>query len=790
MIKHRLQIFFLLLIITFSGFSQKKSKLSGFIRDAANSEPLIGAIIYSQNNDHYAVSDVYGHYTLHNKNHKTLTLNISFTGYKTQTITINVLSDTILNFNLVPGIEIEEVLVKGNVPIENSVNMSMHTLPLKELKQLPALGEADIIKVMQLMPGIQGGAEGRSGLYVRGGSPDQNLIMLDGTSMYYVNHYGNFLSLFHPEIISNLQLYKGAFPARYGGRMSSVIDLRMRQGNNKQHKKSIGIGLLSADLLIEGPIKKDTTSYIFSFRRFYLDALIRPITYLSSGGFSAGYKFFDLYGKISHVFSPETRFFVSIYIGEDAISSKVNQWNDNTFNGSHKNLWGNIMAATRLNTKLSNNVLADFALAYTSYKVCSADEYRVDSINFKNHIKSQVHDLTIKSDFKYSPLKNIEILIGAGGILHRFNPAITSNYISMADSVIVDKLDNTNFQADFESYTYIENTLSILNFVNLNLGMRYSNYFTGNTWYNKFEPRLMGAIGNKKTGAIKISYAQVMQSLHLLSNQNIGTPSDVWLPVTASIPPAISTQWILAYAKTFFSKYEFSVEAYKKQMVGLITYKEGVSFFSNDDINWQNKIEKNGKGETKGIEFYVRKNEGNTTGWIAYTWAKSQRLFENINGGKPFPFTYDRQHDLNIIINHNFNSKYNLSATWNYGSGYPITLETGYYKTYDVNWEPQDFDLTQTNPFIIDSKVALYSPKNSVRFKNYHRLDIAFQINGKTKKGRNKIWTFNIYNLFNNKNPAYYYYDWLDPKDKSKGITLWQQSGIPIMPSVTYRISW
>jgi hypothetical protein len=779
----------LLLIILLPHFIFSKNRvISGFVRDSLNNEPLIGATVWDVEKKIGTSTDNFGHYALTIPNKQETLLEVSFIGYQTKKIEIEKTAKRV-DFYLSEGLVLEEISVIGQKRIEERIETGVLSVPISQMKKLPVIGEPDVLKIMQLMPGIQGGSEGRSGLFVRGGSADQNLMLLDGAPVYYVNHYGNFLSLFHPEIISSLKLYKGAFPAKYGGRLSSVVDMRMREGNKKEHKGSFGIGLLSADILLEGPIKKDTTSYIFSARRFYLDAIMRPAILLISDFVTVGYQFYDIYGKISHAFNEDSRLFISLYAGEDSYGFRILPWEDENFKGKSKTSWGNILTTARLNSKINNKMVADFILGYTRYFNGQFQNYDIDSINFYSGTNSNVQDFSFKSEFNYTLSNWYEMSFGAGVVRHRFQPGSITSQVSMKDSIMSYNSFSNPIHIGWEPHAYLESIIKPFNFAKFNIGARYSSYWVDGYNYQKIEPRLLVVLGTNTTGVFKLSYTENMQPLHLLSYQNMGSPNDLWMPATAKIPPAQSAQYSIEYAKTLFRDYEISLQAYQKEFYNMIDYKDGVSYNTTDQ-DWQEKVEINGVGTSKGIEFLFRKNSGNTTGWLGYTLSKTDRFFESKNNGNPYPYIYDRRHDLSLVINHSFNKKYNLSASWVFGTGYPMTLDIGYYQNFMRPGYMRDNEPEGINPYVLAARAVLYSDKNGVRMGNMHKLDIAFNINGKTKKGRDKTWSFNLYNAYNRQNPAHYYYDWVDRNDKSKGKSLWQQSGIPIMPSFTYRVSW
>lgn len=774
----------LLLFCSVLTLAQGRSVVSGFVRDAETDEPLIGATVWAKSLKQGTIADQFGHYTLYGAGLEHDSIVVSFMGYRTSVQFVEMKPSVRLDFHLVEGISLETVEVIGQKRIEQRVEMGVLSMPLKEIKTLPSIGGADVLKIMQLMPGIQGGMEGRSGLLVRGGSADQNLMLLDGASVYYVNHYGDFLSLFHPEIISNMKLYKGAFPAKYGGRLSSVVDLRMREGNKKEHKGSFGIGLLSADLLLEGPLKKDTTSYLISARRFYLDALTRPLSYFMSQGMIVGYQFYDVYGKISHAFNENNRFYLSGYVGDDSFSVRYKPWDDKTFTGKTKTTWGNVLLTGRLNSKIGRRMIADFTTGYTRYRYLRGNDFDVDSTTYRNGMHSSIHDYFAKAELSYKFNSAYEIQFGGGTTYRLFEPGTTSTYLAEPDTVLMDVKTGSPSLNGLESYAYLENVLEPFEFLKLNIGGRLVSYRVDGELFTKIEPRLLVVLGNTRTGSLKASYAETMQAIHLLSYQNVGTATDLWMPATAQTPPGLAKQWSLGYSKSLGTNYELSVEGYQKNMTNLIGFKEGVSYTSGLG-DWQEKIEADGQGKVYGVEFLLRKLTGTTTGWIGYTYSKSERQFDGLNYGKWFPYLYDRRNDFSLVANHRFNDKYTLSASWVFGTGYPTTLETGFYQSFGVTTVSQP-----GGPFELTPDYVVYSSKNGFRMQYSHRLDLGFHINGYTKRGREKTWSFNLYNAYNQKNPAYYEYGWADRADRSKGKTLWQTSGLPIVPSFTYRVRW
>ncbi len=774
-------IFLLSVLLIFSIVaSAQKYTISGYISDAGNQERLIGAAVFVPGTTIGTISNVYGFYSLTLPQGK-YQITYSFVGYLPVTKEIDLNSDLSVNVSLSSNIELKEVDVvadKIDVGVQSS-QMSTTVLPVKTIKSIPALlGEVDIIKAIQLLPGVQSGTEGSSGLYVRGGGPDQNLILLDGIPVYNVNHLFGFFSVFNVDAINNVQLIKGGFPARYGGRLSSVLDIRMKEGNNEKIHGTGSVGLIAAKLAIEGPIIKDKMSFLVSGRRTYIDLIASPIIRVvnrNSYGedVSMGYYFYDLTTKLNYKFNEKHRLYLSAYMGNDKAYEKFRYEEYGYYSKDEFNLqWGNIIAALRWNYMINNKLFSNTSVNFTRYKFDTGmnSEYK-DSQGTETYqfdYFSGIDDWVFKTDFDYIPVPEHYIRFGANYTNHTFNPGVnaykesTSNSNSNVDTTFGNKKLYTD-----EAFIYLEDDMTLGKF-KINAGIHASAFYVNKKFYYNIEPRLSARFLIKPNWSVKAAYSQMAQYVHLLANSNIGLPTDLWLPVTDSIGPQLSTQYALGSMFTFGKGWELSLEGFYKEMNNLIGYKEGASFLLvNDD--WEKKIEI-GRGWSYGIEFLFRKTMGKTTGWIGYTLAWSDRQFDNISFGERFPYKYDRRHDISIVFSHKFSDKVDIGASWVFGSGYAVTLATEKYQSA--------FETYYTD-------IQYYPHRNSFRMPNYHKLD--FNVNfHKQKKWGQRTWSVGVYNMYNHLNPFFLYYSNEYSYNGQSKIVLKQASLFPVIPFVSY----
>lgn len=775
------KIFVLLsLLAAFSAFAQtKKYTISGYISDAESGEKLINAGIYESVKFRGTVSNAYGFYslTLPEGEYKIV---YSYVGFQTQEINVNLNADKKLNIALAYNNELEEVTVTANSANNKLTNaqMSKETINMGLIDKIPVLlGEADVMKSLQLMPGVQSGNEGSSGVYVRGGGPDQNLILLDGVPVYNANHLFGFFSVFNTDAINAFSMYKGGFPARFGGRLSSVIDIRMKEGNEKELSGGFQIGNISAKINVEAPIKKDKTAFHFSARRTYIDLLMKPFLDEENQG---GYFFYDMNAKINHKFSDKSRIYLSAYAGRDKASSDYSGENDSfytpdNYEDEKSNLsWGNITTALRWNYIFSSKLFSNTTITYSDYNFRVGSklwEYRNKKvIDFTEYsYKSGITDWSAKIEFDWYPSVSHSIKFGANYIYHTFRPGVETIKEEENNVVSDTKIGDKNIYAR-EINSFIEDNFSLTSRLKANVGVHYSAFKVADEFYSAFEPR--GSLSFLATDnfSIKASYAKMQQYLHLLSNSNVGLPTDLWLPATKRIKPQKSEQ--LAFGLFFEPAYgyDISVEGYTKTMNNLLAYKDGASFFGTSE-GWENKVEM-GKGRAKGLELMVRKTKGNLTGWIGYTWSKIEHQFENINQNRWFPARYDRTHDISIVLTQKLNDKIDFGATWVYGTGNAITLPTYEIKTIEANNKKNDV-FWREKPY--------FKNRNNYRMPAYHRLDLGVNFHKKKKHGV-RTWRISVYNVYNRHNPFY-----MEVRDGDNGTKKLRQTSIfPILPSISY----
>ncbi len=769
----------LLSVLVLYGFALNAQQvlISGFIIDGSNGEKLIGANIYDQVSKTGGVSNNYGFFSIGVTAGDSVELIFSYIGYKSKVQKLSAKTNQAINVELASGNLLDEVVIsaENDTPIDKRNEMGVLTIPVKQIENMPAIGgESDILKALQLMPGVQSGNEGNSGIYVRGGSPDQNLILLDDVPLYYVNHLGGFVSTFNTDAISNIKLIKGGFPARYGSRLSSVIDIRMKDGNQKEFHGSAMIGMVASKISVEGPIKRDTTSYIISFRRFMYDLITKPVSKIVFDGVGIGYSFYDFNAKINHRLSDKDRLFISCYAGDDKISFRVKDKNTNETsvmeNSTH---WGNTLAALRWNHIYGHKLFSNTTVTYTRYRYktelsnnTKAEDY---TKTLYNSYISGIYDLNAKIDFEYFINSSYKIKFGGNGIYHTFKPGVTEYRIGENNTYSTDTVfGNYNLKAK-EGAIYLENEFSLWKKINFNIGGRITSYYVNDTNFYFPEPRILTNIIITNRFSVKASYALMQQNVHLLSSSGVGMATDLWLPATKIVPPEKSQQYSLGVAQTLKNNtIEFSVEAYYKKMTNLISYKEG-AIFTGLLSDWQYNVENHGVGKSYGIEFLFQKKAGRTTGWIGYTLSRTTRQFANLNNGEPFTYKYDRTHDISIVWIYNLNENVNISATWVFGTGNAFTLATGTYNIItDDGYE----------------EVHIYDGINTFRMKPYHRLDFGINFH-KQKKWGERTWNVSIYNVYNRQNPYYYFYKNVDVYGYTQR-KLYQQSLFPIIPSVSY----
>lgn len=769
--------------------------ISGFVTDGASGERLIGANLYVPALQTGTVTNDYGFYSL-TLPADTLALRVSYLGYRLQTITVVLDRDREVNVELVRasvGLDEVEVVGEREERTVESTQMSVVALPVEEVKKLPAfLGEVDVIKAIQLLPGVQSGTEGSTGLYVRGGGPDQNLILLDGAPVYNASHVFGFLSVFNADALQNVRLVKGGFPARYGGRLSSVVDLSMKEGNLREYEVDGTVGLVFSSLTAQGPIVDDQASFIVSARRTYIDILARPFLKqrLTDGQRLTSY-FWDANGKVNWAPSQRDRFFLSTYLGRDVYGSTyetVDRQRDPVYRERNTGGadWGNVTATLRWNHLFSNRLFANTTLLYSRYafdvltRLEQIEEHDPPITRSEEIIyASGIEDVGVRIDFDYRPAPRHYIRFGASATRHTFNPGVSTLRLGLSDAGILDTTLTPNaFRfSGTDAFLYAEDDVTLSSSLKANVGLHASAMRVKGTTYTSLQPRLAVRYLVRPDWSVKASFGTMQQYLHLLTNTGINLPTDLWLASTDRIGP--QRAWQAALGTTVRrGVFVASLEGYYKDMRGLLEYEPGASYLSPNE-DWQDKVEV-GRGWSYGLEVLLRKKRGRTTGWVGYTLSWARRQFDGLNGGDPFPYRYDRRHDVAVVLTHALREGLDLGATWVYGTGQAVTLASARFFDGRV-LDPRFFGSSSELP-----ELVAYGKRGGYRLAAYHRLDVALNWNfGEAfffEAGESTL-SVGAYNLYNRKNPFY-----LFTTREPNGERVYKQASLfPVLPFVSYR---
>lgn len=799
------------LLIATTVLAQRGFTVSGYVTDAESGERLIGAAVYDTVSRQGTVTNTAGFYTLTLPNGKAGVLVASYVGYA-PSVPFTADSAQTHHFVLKSAMQLQEVTVTGHqsVSAPDNVQMSAIEVPVSQILAIPAIGgEVDVLKAIQLLPGVQAAGEGNAGIYVRGGGPDENLIMLDGAPLYNINHAMGMFSVFNADAIKNVTLYKGNFPAHFGSRLSSVIDVRQKEGNNTFWHGGLSIGLIASKLNLEGPIfskaqldslkagysPRAKTTFNISLRRTYFDLMTAPIiaAMTSEGGeggrLFAGYYFYDVNAKLCHTFSDKDRLSIGVYNGADVEYMRMREkYDDGRFNMHLNYSWGNTLAAIDWQHTINHQLFLNTQVHYSGY-YCRLDQGlsthdQTEDFDQKMGYNSMINDVAVRSQLEYTPNQQHQVQAGLEYTYHYFRPSVQNNFLYSGEDATLN-MDTTmggEVLHGHEVATYIEDTWTPCRWFRLNYGARFSMYGIKGKVYPSAEPRIGMRFLPHRDVAIKMSYSYMSQYVHLLSNSQVSLPSDLWVPVTTDIPPMRSMQVAAGISYNVCGQVELSVEGYYKRSLNLLEYKDGASFMSYTD-DWQKQVEV-GNGWSYGVEFLAQRKVGPVTGWIGYTWSRSMRQFDNINNGKPFHSKYDREHDLSITLQYQITPRFDVAATWVYGTGTRGTLATQVY--YDNG-----------------HMVQYFKERNGYQLPDYHRLDLALNFhfphkhaaNGKNGKedgyyGRSgwlknaeHILNISCYNVYCRMNPMFVEQSVSDGK-------LYQVSIFPILPSISYHFKF
>ncbi|MNJ90926.1 TonB-dependent Receptor Plug Domain protein [compost metagenome] len=790
----------ILLLFSFSlAWGQENATISGYINEESSGEPIIGGQVYEPALQKGAVTNEFGFYslTLPKGKHQLI---YRGGGLPSDTLEIDLTKDTVIRIELSESVQIDEVEINAKKADNvNSTKIGQIELDMSLVKKLPAfLGEVDVLKTIQLLPGVSSVSEGGQGFYVRGGGPDQNLVLLDNAQVYNASHLFGFFSVFNPDAIKSVNLIKGSMPANFGGRLSSVLEVNMNEGNNKKFKVTGGLGLISSRLTLEGPIVKDRGSFIVSARRTYIDVFMKAFLKKSSNFYGSSYFFYDLNAKMNYRLGPKDKIYLSAYYGKDLFNFGNKEDDFNV-----RMPWGNGIVALRWNHQFNSKLFLNTTATLTDYLFSFGSEQD----QFKFELKSGIRDYGGKMEFSYFPNTRHSIKMGVDYLFHTFTP--TSVSASQEDIVFDTGLAQKLFS--HESGVYVQDEMDIASWFRVNAGVRVSMYqftgpftryykgITGHTdstkTYRKgeiiqsyfgFEPRISARFLLKDKSSIKAGYTYNNQYVHLASLSAVSLPTDIWYPTTDKARPQKGWQASLGYFRNFNdNKWETSVEVYYKKMENVIEFKEGALPTDNVNDNTDNLLVY-GTGWSYGAEFFVKRTFGKVTGWIGYTLAKSDRYFPDIQDEK-YPAKYDRRHDLTLVGTYELNKRWTFGFSFIYASGNTLTLPNSWY------FHNQDL-------------LFNYGPRNSTRMAPYHRLDLSAtwydkptktKIDKKTgekievaKRFRQNV-AFSVYNVYNRANPYFLYID-NDGNITSNDfkISVKQVSLFPILPSVTWNFEF
>jgi hypothetical protein len=771
--------FYLFCLILGLQWAQAQNKprytISGYVTEQGSKELMPFVNVVQAGTQKGTTTNAYGFYSI-TLEQDTVELYFSFIGYKMKRARFFLDKKTDLDIQLEnEGNQLEEVTVEAGIPQSEQSQMSVVEIPVEQIKQIPALlGEKDVIKAIQLMPGVQKGSEGSSGLYVRGGGPDQNLILLDDAPVYNASHLFGFFSVFNGDALKSIELYKGGFPARFGGRLSSVLDLQMKDGNKQKLKGEAGIGLISSRFTLEGPIIKDKCSFIVSARRTYIDALIYPLLPKDN---KFGYYFYDMNAKINYVLSKKDRLYLSGYFGKDKFYAgyKVNK--DDQEKVFLK--WGNATGTLRWNHLFNEKLFSNTSFIFTNYSLQIGYDYTHAPDQFTLRYTSRITDYGVKMNFDYFPHPDHLVRFGGQATYHHFTPSA----LVVKGTDLDEQVQKKKALESMENGLFIEDDWKVTSRWKMNAGIRLTQFYTQKTNYLNPEPRLSIRYKLRDDLSLKTSYALMNQYLHLLSNTGIGLPTDLWVPATARIKPQRSQQVALGAVKDFKeSNWTITVEGYYKQSKNVIGYKDGASFLLIDDLgsnseslSWEDNVTQ-GRGWSYGGEFLLQKKVGKFTGWIGYTLSWTQLQFDELNFGKKYYARYDRRHDISVVGIYKLSDRITLSGTWVFGSGNALSLPLQNYSV--ITHDPySQYSLNYNVASVQD-----YGAKNSFRMAPYHRMDIGIQFHKKLKRCE-RTFELSFYNVYNRKNPFFYFIEYSDAKKKN---VLKQVSLFPILPSISW----
>lgn len=780
--KNTLLLFLFCSLVSLPLFGQSTLQIGGFVRDQGTAEVLVGVTIHAKKANRYTTTDAQGRFSMILREGDTLVF--TYIGFVQQMIPVS--QSQQLDIRLLEDVSIlDEIVIRRT---KTDITTNVNSLSNKELMLMPSLSsKPDVLKSLQALPGIQSQNEGSSLLIVRGGDPGQNLYLVDNIPLIYVNHLGGFLSVFNPDMINHVDVYKGGFPARFGSRASSVVDIAQKEGNPDHFSGNYSLGVTDASFTVEGPTPLKNSSFIINARKTFYEAFTLAATSLIEGNPALFvYGFHDINAKFSYRPNAKNSFYVNFFQGDDYLGYWLKNDDRVEARGQNMNIWGNIMGSARWNHQFSPRAFLSQSLSYSRYRLRGIIDFRTnsqsDSISYGRNTRSMVKDYSYRSSLKYeiAPFWGLET--GLQLSLLEFEPntilSLNQQRLTERERIILG-----------ENALFAENKLDLGRNSFANIGLRAVHY--GNSEFSQWswEPRLNLQIGLNDRHALQASYMQVSQFSHLLFTSGNLWNNEVWVPSSREITPARSEQSTIGWKGGFGEgMWTAEINGYYKTMTGLAAYREGFSNLIGDE-NWRSKVETDGKGTSRGIETMLTKTEGKWKGFASYTWSRTTRQFDFINEGQPFAFEFDRPHTASLSLSRKLNPKWDLGVLWVYQTGLPYTPVVGIQQGLGV--------IDEENP-LLSPDILIYGDRNSERLRNYHRLDLAVHYKKKTKRGFDAQWTFSIYNVYARQNTYLHYYGTSNRLSRTEEITVdnfdrvkrYEVSFFPFIPSVAYRVNF
>jgi hypothetical protein len=747
--------------------AQNKITLNGYVKDSKTGETLIGASVYITNEKRGTITNTYGFYSITVKQTDSVGIVISYQGYSPLLLAIAGNADKITDYSLhEKASDLAEVVVSAARNNNNvtKTRMGIITIPMKQIKTLPAIaGERDILKIVQLLPGVQSGQEGTTGFYVRGGNTDQNLVQLDEATIYNPNHLFGLFSTFNTNALNSVTLIKGGYPAQYGGRLSSILDITMKEGNKKKFSGEGGIGLITSNLTLEGPLKKDKSSFIISARRTFID-LLAPL-FVAKNKNNTNYYFYDINAKVNFEITKRDHLYISFFKGLDnakyAGASSLNYGIN----------FGNSTATARWNHLFNKKLFANTSFIYNDYHLSlttAQDQYYA-------LLYTGIKDLNAKTDFSYYPSSSQTIKAGINYSYSTLFPSTSSAKIPQNGNINKPNLDSIERKYSTQLAFYVNDDITLSEKISASLGFRIPVFIRKDVQYLRYEPRATIKYQLNDAVSIKAAYTVMNQFQHLVPSSTASLPTDIWISSSKIVKPQTSQQVALGLFKNFRENtYEASLEGYYKTMNNQVLFKEGAQALQSADIDTKLTF---GKGYSYGVELFIKKNVGKLTGWLSYTLSWTNQKFDSLNFGKEFPFAYDKRHNLSVVGTYDFNRRWTFSAAFIFTSGGAFTLPVGRAGVYG-------------DGSLYDGTYYDYSGRNNYRYRSYHRLDISAMYHRPAKIFKKKYeaeWVFSIYNVYSRFNP---YFIYLTKDAVTNQVQAREVSLLPIIPAVSYNFKF